>query len=239
MWNMVQDLNALLGLFDKIPDSMLRLTPEQYTDFLWAQSGLRSMVNLLETGRVSASNGVNWPTVRNRNALSTLHDLLSDCPEESISETVSPLAFLKDIELIRDVQLDISSAEASFNGGELKPATVMAGAALESLLLWAVLQYTDAERTSAIEERKLGQLDAANPESLAWGLAKYIPVAEQLKVISPPTAQQARLAQDFRNLIHPGRQIRLQMKCDRGTARSALAAVDLAIRDLDACFARA
>jgi hypothetical protein len=144
---------------------------------------------------------------------------------------------LKNTELIQDVQVDISSAEASFNGGEWKPATVMAGAALESLLLWAVMQYTDAERTSAIKERNLGNLDAAHPESLAWGLAKYISVAEQLKAILPPTAKQASLAQDFRNLIHPGRQMRLQMKCDRGTARSALAAVDLTIRDLEACFA--
>jgi hypothetical protein len=55
--------------------------------------------------------------------------------------------------------------------------------------------------------------------------------------ISPSTAQQARLAHHFRNLIHPGRQIRLQQKCDRGTPRSAPAAVDLAIRDLEARFA--
>jgi hypothetical protein len=93
MWHMVQDLNALLGLIDKIPDSMLRLKPEQYTDFLWAQSGLRSMVKLLETGQVSANHGVNWPMVRNRNALATLRHLLSECPDETISATISSLVF--------------------------------------------------------------------------------------------------------------------------------------------------
>jgi len=111
----------------------------------------------------------------------------------------------------------------------------MAGAVLESLLLWAVSKYTEAQRAAAITAQKLENLDAAHPE--AWGLGKYIPVAQHLEAISSSTAQQARLAQNFRNLIHPGRQIRLQMKCDRGTARSALAAVDLTIRDLEARFA--
>jgi hypothetical protein len=237
MWRMVQDLNALLGLMDKIPESMLCLKPDQYNDFLWAQSALRSMVNLLETGQVSANHGVNWPMVRNRNALATLRVLLLESPDEAISATISALTFLKDTDLIQDVQLDISSAEASFSSGQWKPTTVIAGAALEALLLWAVMQYPDIERASAIKERNLGKLDAAHPESPEWGLAKYILVAEQLKAILPSTAQQAKLAQDFRNLIHPGRQIRLQMKCGRGTARSALAAVDCAIRDLEACFA--
>jgi hypothetical protein len=217
---MVQDLNAVLSLTDKIPDSMLRLGPEQYAEFLWAQSGLRSMVRLLEAGRVSAGGGVNWPMIHNCNALSMLRKLLSDCPEEIISETIATLAFLKETELIQNVQLDISSAEASFNGGEWKSATVMAGAALEALLLWAVAQFPETERASIIKLLNLGKLDAAHPESSEWGLAKYISVAEQLKAITASTAQQARLAQDFRNLIHPGRQVRLQMKCDRGTARS-------------------
>lgn len=236
-WHMLQDLNAMMVLVDKIPDSMLRLNSEQFTDFLWAQSGLRSMVRLLETGHVSGGGGVSWPMVRNRNALATLRRLLAACPDETVSQTVSALSFLNDAGLIQDIRLDISSAEASFNSGEWKPATVMAGAALESLLLWAVSQYPETDRASAIKAQQMGNLDAAHPESLAWGLAKYIPVAEHLKIISASTAQQARLAQDFRNLIHPGRQIRHQMKCDRGTARSALAAVDLAIRDLEARFA--
>jgi hypothetical protein len=215
---------------------MFRLEPEQYANFIWAESSLRSVAGLVETGQVSGNGGVSWPVIGNLNALATVRLLLRCCPDETILSTVSTLTFLKDTELIQSIQLDISSAEASFNGGEWKPATVMAGAALESLLLWAVMQHTEAERTLAIKEQNLGKLDAAHPESSAWGLAKYIPVAEQLKAILPRTAQQARLAQDFRNLIHPGRQIRLQMTCDRGAARAALAAVDLTIRDLEACF---
>ena len=65
-----------------------------------------------------------------------------------------------------------------------------------------------------------------------WLLPDYVEVAGELGIIKQGTVQQARLAQGFRNLIHPGRVIRLGVKCDRGTALSALAAVELVVRDL-------
>jgi hypothetical protein len=43
---------------------------------------------------------------------------------------------------------------------------------------------------------------------------------------------QADLARDFRNLIHPGRAQRTGADCDRGTALTALAAIELVVRDL-------
>lgn len=44
---------------------------------------------------------------------------------------------------------------------------------------------------------------------------------------------QAQLAKDFRNLIHPGREVRKQMRCDRGTAHASFAALNLVISDLE------
>lgn len=51
-------------------------------------------------------------------------------------------------------------------------------------------------------------------------------------VIHDDTVKQASLPQNFRNLIHPGRAQRMKVKCDRGTALSALAAVEFIVRDL-------
>lgn len=65
-----------------------------------------------------------------------------------------------------------------------------------------------------------------------WTLYELIEVSEELKIVTPDTAKQARLAKDFRNLIHPGRNIRLGQTCNRGTALSAVAAVEHVIVDL-------
>ena len=51
-------------------------------------------------------------------------------------------------------------------------------------------------------------------------------------LISPDTCNAARLARNFRNLIHPGRAARLAQVCDRATAYSAVGALEHVIRDL-------
>jgi len=63
-------------------------------------------------------------------------------------------------------------------------------------------------------------------------------VAQQLSLIEKETAIQARQCQDFRNLIHPGRALRLKLKCDRATSLAALAAVDFVVRDLTTQFGK-
>jgi hypothetical protein len=50
---------------------------------------------------------------------------------------------------------------------------------------------------------------------------------------APTTATQAKLAKDFRNPIHPGRAARLEQKCQRPDALSALAALEHVVRDLE------
>ena len=65
-----------------------------------------------------------------------------------------------------------------------------------------------------------------------WVLGEYTDVAAELGVITANTAVQARLAKDFRNLIHPGRAVRLRQACNRGTALSAFAAVEHVIGDI-------
>jgi hypothetical protein len=64
-----------------------------------------------------------------------------------------------------------------------------------------------------------------------WGLQEYIAIAEELGLVKPNTAVQARQAQDFRNLMRPGRAQRLAQVCDRATALVAVAAVAMVVRD--------
>ncbi len=53
-----------------------------------------------------------------------------------------------------------------------------------------------------------------------------------LGLIKPDTAARCRQTKDFRNLIHPGRALRLSQKIDRATALEAVAAVEFVVRDL-------
>jgi hypothetical protein len=220
---------AVLSLIERIPETLLRFNAHGYGNFVWAHASLTQLVRLFQGGLGFA----NWPTHQNLDAMTTLYQLLKMCPDEAISEHAAGLPFILDQTLRDSIRSDISSAESAFNNGEWKASTVLAAAAVEALLLWSIKQCSDAERQSAINRIKLN-LDAAHPEN--WTLPNYIDVARQLGHIEPETSTEARLAKDFRNLIHPGREIRLNQKCDRGTALSALAALDHIVRDLEAVF---
>lgn len=92
-------------------------------------------------------------------------------------------------------------------------------------------------QTACAEAVKKGALQKAPPsDPIGWVLHQYIEIAAELGLVEAATAVQARLAKDFRNLIHPGRAINKQEVCDRGTALSANAAVELVSRDLRARF---
>jgi len=114
---------------------------------------------------------------------------------------------------------------------------VLAGAAVEALLLWAIQNHEQHHAGSITAV--VGPLCAAHtltkapaPNPARWELREYTEVAAALNLIEPETAAQARQPRNFRNLIHPGRAARLGQSCNRGTALAALAAVELVAVDL-------
>jgi hypothetical protein len=153
--------------------------------------------------------------------------------------TTSELKFITDPALRESLQIDISTANSAFSNGEWKASTVLAGSTLEALLLWLLEQETDKKKISAavktlVENGKFRGKPSNNHDE--WSLHRYIEVAKELKLISDNAATQARLAREFRNFIHPGKSQRLHQRCTRATARSALAAMDHVLQELEARF---
>jgi hypothetical protein len=110
-----------------------------------------------------------------------------------------------------------------------KASTVLAGAAAEALLHWAI---TEKKSKTQVEGARAALIPQTHRDPNRWDLDGYTKVAGHLGLIEVETQKQIDLAREFRNLIHPGRSTRLAKVCDRGTALSALAAVDLIVRDL-------
>ena len=116
---------------------------------------------------------------------------------------------------------DLGAANRALNYAEWKAATVLAGATIEALLHWG-LQQTPPE-LAAIQDsiRALvasGTIGQPRGDIDRWELHHFIEVAAHLNLLKPDTCSAARLAQNFRNLIHPGRAARLAQTCDHATA---------------------
>jgi len=184
-----------------------------------------TILNFRAAARVLATSLALWNVgdtrpardVGGKDAVERIRRLMKQCHDE-LSPSEPELPFIADSDIRLGIEDRIRAAWTDFNAQEWMGATVFAGAALEALFLWSLKQLTLAD----MPKRPLDQLH----------LADLINLAVSNGVIDAGTEQQAGLAKDARNLIHPGRALRSGEICNKATALAALAAVYRLIEQL-------
>lgn len=222
-----QKLASILAIIDGIPAELINVDSEPLARFTEARATIRSFMDASYVQGVHAR-----PLAGSQ--VRTLREVLARCPDHAVPATVATLAFIQDQDLRAGLRADIASVETSIREGDWKPATVIAGSVIEALLLWA-LQQQPAPGIAAQVTALVANGTISRPRDPAlehWDLHHYIEVAAALNTIRAETAAQLRIAREFRNLIHPGRAIRLAQRCDRGTALAAAAGLEFVVRDL-------
>lgn len=226
-------LAAIVQLADQIPGELIILEGDQYSLFVAGLTAIRTAIAAwIERGDVISLDPIRGlPDV---SPIVLLRRTLALCPDEYPPVGTTGLNFIQDQELRENLRNDMGSINRALSNSEWKATTVLAGALLEALLLWALQIKPSANVSQAVTKLvERGTLKSRPGDDLEWWtLPPYIEVALELNVIRPDTATQARLAKDYRNLIHPGRSARLGQACDRGTALSAVAAVEHVVGDL-------
>jgi hypothetical protein len=234
VWEQLPSLAGLVALVDEIPTDLILLQSEDYTAFTANLAYLRGVV-------VQFGGSRGTPALRlsgfEENPIAVVRSLLARCDDDTPSPTTAALAFIADGALRDSIRSDIGSAHRDYAETEWKGATVLAGSAIEALLLWVLEEKEKQEAgilaaavTALLGNRTLTKNPGTDPEN--WGLHQHVEVAQYLDLIEDDTAKLVRLAKDFRNLIHPGRAARKKQKCDRATALGALAAMEAVARDL-------
>jgi hypothetical protein len=224
------EMAAIVVLVDQIPSELLRLDPDDYVAFVLAVSAIKQIFHEWKI-RNYALEHIHGYGHGHLNPVTILRNALVKCPDEGIEPSTSGLDYISDPDFKKNLQIDISSSNQALRNGEWKAATVLAGSVIEALLLWA-LQEVQATDPDKINNARIGLTSNPGQNLEKWKLYQLIDVAEEIVVITKDTATQSRLAKDFRNLIHPGRSARKQQICDRGTALSAIAAIEHVDRDL-------
>ena len=229
-------LAALVQLIQSVPEELIVLEPRRYADLIASVSFLRAVADVFQASRAPMA----LPLLLrgfDQNPIALIRAAMAACPEEAPASETTELSFIGDDGLRQSIRLDISGANRDLTQGEWKGATVLAGSSIEALLLWALQEYEKQRpgaRAVGITALRGSKILTSQPDANLerWDLHEYVEVAAHLAIIKPNTATLVRLAKDFRNLIHPGRAIRLGQKCDRATALGALAAVEAVVRDL-------
>jgi hypothetical protein len=225
-------------LVDRIPEHLIRR--DGFIEIALGVETIRTAVRqteFLDTRGMHGSFGDLGPIrvgVKDLNPVNLIRRGLTACPDDIPSPETHELSFIGDADLREALRRDLSATNDAFVNGEWKAATVLAGSILEALLLWAIQTIDppkiEVARQAAVDSRLLRKKPTPDPNE--WHLPEYIEVAFKLELIQEPTANQTRLAKDFRNLIHPGKSVRLGQECNKGTALAAAAAIEFVTADL-------
>lgn len=227
-------LSGVLFLLDQIPDELLTMDDETYASLITAREQNKDILDTWTSNRNANVQRFSFQVSTSQNPLEIIRAALAKCPDESPALATSELKFITDAALRTNLRIDIGAVNRALSDGEWKAATVLAGSAIEALLLWSLSQRPSADISLAtaalLASGELTRQPDQNPER--WDLHEFTEVAANLNIIKKDTHTETRLAREFRNLIHPGRAQRLGQICDRGTALASVAALDHVVRDL-------
>jgi hypothetical protein len=218
----------------QIPDDLLTMDNATYGSFVLSKARIQ---DALETWLAQRTANAGLHTVQfhtSQDPLALIRNALAQCPDESPAPSTTALAFVSDTDLRTNLRNDIGAIYRALSNGEWKATTILAGSAIEALLLWDLQNRPPSEVSAALTKLSTKSVfDKKVPTNLEdWALHHYIEVSAEIGRIVSGTAIEARLTKNFRNLIHPGKSQRLGQKCDRGTAYASVAALEHVVRDL-------
>jgi hypothetical protein len=196
---------TLLAMLDQVPSELIDLGANDYLEFGRCRAVLATSLpgwNLGDLAPVKAVGG--------KDAIERIRRLMKQCHDE-MPPAAPELTFIADMDTRLGIEDRIRAAWTDFDAREWMGATVLSGAALEALLLWALKQI-------ALSKQPKRSLDELHLEDL-------IQLAVSNGIIDESTRQQASLAKDARNLIHPGKAQRSGNECNKAAALTAFAAV--------------
>lgn len=137
--------------------------------------------------------------------------------ENSNLGTVSPtndltFDFIADDEFRASLQSDYREMAKAFEAEAWKAVHVLAGSVIEALL---------------VEYLVVSGAKPKGKDPLTVSLSEAIEACELARVLSPRTGSLCDVVRDYRNLIHPGRLIRLQDKYGEDSAQIAISLVGI------------
>ncbi len=125
--------------------------------------------------------------------------------------------FITDEDFRQSLEKDFNEMNLCFQTGAYKAAVVIAGSIVEAILI----DYVIAENI------------VARDDALKFDFGKVLSLCEDKKIISEKTSDLSSVIKGYRNLIHPGRAIRMNESVDKNTAEVSKALVSIVLGEVE------
>lgn len=128
--------------------------------------------------------------------------------------------FVTDTDLQKLLEKDWQEAQQVHNAGAWKSCVLLCGSILEGIIMNALSKdWPNARNEFSRRKRQ------SAPPLNEWDLVDLVEVANRLKTFPKGTIHLSNAVREFRNLIHPGRQIREHIQVTEEQANIAINAV--------------
>jgi len=141
-------LSGVLVLADQVPDELLTMDNGAYASFITAKEQIKHILTTWTSNRNAGHGLQGFQFAAHLNPLAQIRDALAQCPDESPAPGTSELSFIPDTDLRTNLRNDIGAVNRALSNGEWKAATVLAGSAIEALLLWSLRQRQQEDITT-------------------------------------------------------------------------------------------
>lgn len=132
--------------------------------------------------------------------------------------------FISDNELRKILERDYLEIQIALIAQCWKSVIIMCGSAMEAILLDLLKQDE--------EEAKSSQKAPAERNLEKWSLNDLIEVAIDLELVTEGIAKLSHSVREYRNIIHPGNEIRNKIEFGKEEARIAIEVLNILHRDL-------
>ncbi len=133
-------------------------------------------------------------------------------------------SFVSDPDIRTIVERDYSEIQRAYISNCWKSVIILCGGAIEAILTDLLI----SNETSA----KGSKSAPSKSDILRWDLAELINVAVELELVTSGIEKLSHPIREYRNLIHPGNEIRNNLHFDAEEARISLEVLNIVHRDL-------
>ncbi len=205
--------------------SLDKHTVQEYMNFL-AEANLKSpgLLSQLDPNQFWNSigyskTGVSAHIARN---LGKLKSVLDDFVETPVAPGKS-FHFITDPKLRKILERDYIEIQKSVISENWKSTIILSGGALEAVLLDLLLKNETLAKSSSKAPK--GNLNE-------WDLNELIETGVDIKIVDSQIGKLSHSVREYRNLIHPGVEIRKNLKIEPEEGKIAVEVLNILIREL-------
>jgi hypothetical protein len=132
--------------------------------------------------------------------------------------------FVTDLSLRSIIERDYSEIQRAYIGQCWKSVLILCGGTIEAILT-DLLKSDEANARSTKSSPK-------EPDIMKWDFSQLIEVAVELKLVSSSVQKLSHSLREYRNLVHPGNELRNKLRFDSEEAKIAIEVLNIVHRDL-------